>query len=265
MSPKLHLSGCLACSLSDIPACLWTQMEIHLLPAPSWLLFLFYSHPHPHPSQELVCQQKSCTSLRAYQTVYPFPVGAVHHLWLSQTIATPRVHSKSWFRCMASPVLLYKPSLSHFLFSLIEGFLIFTFSQSITCKWNPCRKQTGIFFSFSFSSPLNTPFNGQNSPYFLQCFGCATNKSLSICKHPPWCVFTHGETVTASRAFLEKKTQHSRTGGLGGDCLQSICHKWFLIFNSSTRLSGSTLSPTKLQICQKAKTAEQSKSRYCEF
>lgn len=77
------------------------------------------------------------------------------------------------------------------------------------------KTDTGIFFSFSFSSPLNTPFNGQNSPYILQCFGCATNNSLSICKHPPWGVFTQGETVMASRAFLEKKHNIS---GRGGGC-----------------------------------------------
>lgn len=215
MSSKLHLSGCLACSLSDIPARLWTQMEIHLLPAPSWLLFLFYSHPHPRPSQELVCQQKSCTSLRAYQTVYPFPVGAVHHLWLSQTIATPRVHSKLWFRCTASPALLYKPPLSHFLFPLIDmGPELYIFPVQ-DGRMEPMQKTDRyLFSSFCFSSPLKTPFNGQNSPYILQCSGCAMNNWLSISKHPPWGVFTQGETVTASRAFLEKK-HNIQDGGVG--------------------------------------------------
>lgn len=110
--PKQHLSGCLACFLAAIPARLWTQMEIHLLPVPSWLVFLFYSHllaPPPPPSQEPVCQQKPCTSPCAYQTVYPFPVGAVLHLWLWQPIATPKVHSKPWFRHPALPALLYQP------------------------------------------------------------------------------------------------------------------------------------------------------------
>lgn len=63
---------------------------------------------HPLP-QELVCQQNPCTSLCTYQTVYPFPVGTVLHLWLSQPIATLRVHSKLWFRHSALPALLYQP------------------------------------------------------------------------------------------------------------------------------------------------------------
>lgn len=51
--PKQHLSGCLACFLAAIPARLWTQMEIHLLPVPSWLVFLFYSHLLAPPLKSL--------------------------------------------------------------------------------------------------------------------------------------------------------------------------------------------------------------------
>lgn len=52
--PKLNLGGRLACSLTVVPAHFWTQMEIHLLPVPSWLVFLFCSHrtfltPPPPP------------------------------------------------------------------------------------------------------------------------------------------------------------------------------------------------------------------------
>lgn len=128
MRPRLHLSGCLACFLTDIPTRLWTQMEIHLLPVPSWLVFLFYSHLLAPPSQELVCQRKPCTSLHAYQTVYPFPVGAFLHLWLSQPIATPRVHSKSWFRHPALPASL--PSLTWC--SSHARCLVLTFCHSLT-------------------------------------------------------------------------------------------------------------------------------------
>lgn len=71
-----------------------------------------FSIPIPPASplpQEPVCQQKPCTSPCAYQTVYPFPVGAVLHLWLWQPIATARVHSKPWFRHPGLPALLYQP------------------------------------------------------------------------------------------------------------------------------------------------------------
>lgn len=118
----------LACFLAAIPPRLWTQMEIHLLPVPSWLVFLlFYSHLPPPPSQEPVCQQKPCTSPCAYQTVYPFPVGAVFHLWLWQPIATSKVHSKPWFRHPTSPALLHHPSLcplSHVDFSQVRHSVI---------------------------------------------------------------------------------------------------------------------------------------------
>lgn len=102
----------LACFLAAVPARLWTQMEIHLLPVPSWLVpFLFPSTTSSPCSQEPVCQQKPCTSPCAYQTVYPFPVGAILHLWRWQPIATLRVHSKPWFRCPALPALLHQPPL----------------------------------------------------------------------------------------------------------------------------------------------------------
>lgn len=77
--------------------------------------FLFLSLlPHPPSStpQEPVCQQKPSTSPCAYQTVYPFPVGAVLHLWLWQPVATLRVHSKPWFRHLALPELLCQPPVS---------------------------------------------------------------------------------------------------------------------------------------------------------
>lgn len=94
-------------------ACLRTQMEIHLLPVPTWLVFFFYSYPPPSSTpQEPVCQQKPSTSPCAYQTVYPFPVGAVLHLWLWQPVATLRVHSKPWFRHPALPELLCQPPVS---------------------------------------------------------------------------------------------------------------------------------------------------------
>lgn len=70
-----------------------------------------FSIPTPPPPQEPVCQSKPCTSPCAYQTVYPFPVGAVLHLWPWQPIATPRVHSKPWFRHTALPALLDQPPL----------------------------------------------------------------------------------------------------------------------------------------------------------
>lgn len=101
----------LACFLATIPAHLWTQMEIHLLPVPSWLVFLpFYSHLPPSLSRASL-PAEARTSPCAYQTVYPFPVGAVFHLWLWQPIATSRVHSKPWFRHPASPALLYHSPL----------------------------------------------------------------------------------------------------------------------------------------------------------
>lgn len=83
-----------------------------LFPLDSFSFSVPIFSPAPSPpllSQEPACQQKPCTSPCAYQTVYPFPVGAVLHLWLWQPIATPRVHSKPWFRRSALPALLYQP------------------------------------------------------------------------------------------------------------------------------------------------------------
>lgn len=82
---------------------------------PIFLCFLPSSASPPPLLQEPVCQQKPCTSPCAYQTVYPFPVGAVLHLWLWQPIATPRVHSKPWFRHPALPAMLHQPPLVHSL------------------------------------------------------------------------------------------------------------------------------------------------------
>lgn len=84
-----------------------------------------FSIPIPPPPQELACQQKPCTSLRAYQTVYPFPVGTVLHLWLSQPIAAPRIHSKLRFRRSALPELLKPIPLSHDSFFSTCNFLGF--------------------------------------------------------------------------------------------------------------------------------------------
>ena len=76
--------------------------------------FLFPSpYAPPPPSQEPVCQQKPCTSPCAYQTVYPFPVGAILHLWLWQPMATQRVHSKLWFRHLVLPALFHQAPPSH--------------------------------------------------------------------------------------------------------------------------------------------------------
>lgn len=125
MRPKLHLSGrfglfsrCYPRSPlntdgdSSVACSLLTRFPPFLFPSTT-------SPRAPLFSQEPVCQQKPCTSPCAYQTVYPFPVGAVFHLWLWQPIATPRVHSKPWFRHPALPALLYQPfcPLSHVNFS----------------------------------------------------------------------------------------------------------------------------------------------------
>lgn len=86
MSPKLHISGCLACFLSNIPARLSTQMEIHLLPAPSSLFFLFYSQLHPTPPSSLFASRSPvphCVLIRQF----------ILFLWVPSTICG--CHSQS--------------------------------------------------------------------------------------------------------------------------------------------------------------------------
>lgn len=150
MSPKLHLRGCLACFLSDIPARLSTQMEIHLLPAPSWLFFLFYSQAHPIPLRSLSASRSPvprCVLIRQF----------ILFLWVPSTICG--CHSQSpCQRSIPSHDLDARPHqccsvnpLPHIFFFPKARFVIVTFFfQSNICKCNPCTKQTWVFILFFF-------------------------------------------------------------------------------------------------------------------
>lgn len=165
MSPKLHLSDCLACFLSDIPARLSTQMEIHLLPAPSWLFFHFYSQPHPTPLRSLSASRSPvprCVLIRQF----------ILFLWVLSTICG--CHSQSPCQgsiprqdldarpdqcCSVNPLL-------HIFFFPKARFLFFTFfSQSNLHRCNPWSKQTQVYILFFFLifPLLNPSCKGQNS------------------------------------------------------------------------------------------------------
>lgn len=150
MSPKLHLRGCLACFLSDIPARLSTQMEIHLLPAPSWLFFLFYSQAHPIPLRSLSASRSPvprCVLIRQF----------ILFLWVPSTIcgchsqspcqrSIPSHDLDAWPHqcCSVNPSLIFS-------FSPRQGsWSLHFFFQSNICKCNPCTKQTRICILFFF-------------------------------------------------------------------------------------------------------------------
>lgn len=131
MSPKLHLNGCLAYFFSDIPARLSTQMEIHLLPAPSWLFFFFYSQPHPTPLRSLSASRgpvSRCVLIRQF----------ILFLWVLSTICG--CHSQSPCQgSIPSHDLDAQPHqgcsvnpLPHIFFFPKARFLIFTFFSSPT-------------------------------------------------------------------------------------------------------------------------------------
>lgn len=153
MSPKLHLSGGLACSLSDILACLSTQMEIHLLPAPTWLFFLFYSQPHPTPLRSLSASRSPvprCVLIRQF----------ILFLWVPSTICGCRSQAPCQgsipshdldarpHRCCSvnpHPCIFFFPK---------EKFLIFTFFFSPVqhMQMKPLYKKTQVFIIYFFST-----------------------------------------------------------------------------------------------------------------
>lgn len=158
MSPKLHLSGCLACFLSDIPARLSTQMEIHLLLAPPWLFFFSFSIPNPIPPLSGACLPAEVLYLAAcLSDSLSFSCGCSP----PSVAVTANRHAIGPFQLMILSLGLnyccsVNPLPHSFFFSRqISWSLLFFVSSNHADVTDVQNRQT--YLSFYFSSPVNPP------------------------------------------------------------------------------------------------------------